>query len=59
MTLQVTFKQAMEAIPASIFFTKIAHELLKCEEVSAHKIASLSQNVAEETIRSLPNRVIL
>ena len=37
--------------------TKIAHELLKCEEVSAHKIASLIQNVAEETIRSLPNRV--
>ena len=37
--------------------TKIAHKLLKCEEVSAHKIASLIQNVAEETIRSLPNRV--
>ena len=37
--------------------TKIAHELLKCEEVSAHKIASLIQNVVEETIRSLPNRV--
>lgn len=37
--------------------TKIADELLKCEDVCAQKIASLIQNVAEETIRSLPKHV--